>query len=161
MQTKVSSNILGFHCETPDQIRERVFANSLSHIELNTISAVDLPEIKQLVVDHGLTVGVHAPLITPTWYPFTPTASFLLGDAGQDLKDLTLRFVTQTLEDSRDLGATYVVAHFPKPAPAEFRQSDWMPQMAVARDSAARLAELANKYQIRINIEPKSVKGRD
>jgi len=153
MRTKTLSSPLGFRCETPDQIRERVLANGLSHVELNTINAADLPEIKQLVADHGLTVGVHSPLIMPDWYPFPPTASFLLGDAGQELKALTLRFMAQTLADSRDLQPMYVVAHFPKPAPTDNVQPKWILQMEMAWDSAARLAELAEKYQIRINIE--------
>jgi sugar phosphate isomerase/epimerase len=153
MQAKTLSSTLGFRCESPDQIRERVLANGLSLVELNMIDISDLSEIKQMIVDHDLTVGVHSPLIMHAWYPFTPTASFLLGDAGEDLKELTLRFVSQTLEDSRDLGAAYVVAHFPKPAPADHQQPDWTPQMEVAWDSAARLAQLAEKYQIRVNIE--------
>ena len=144
---------LGFHCESPAEIQERVLSSGLSYVELYNIHVSDLPAIRQTVARHGLGVGVHCPLIMPVWYPFAPIASFLLGDAGEELRELTLRLIAQTLRDTRELGPAYVVVHFPKPAPAPQRQPGWEPQMDVAWDSAERLAQLAREFEVRINIE--------
>jgi sugar phosphate isomerase/epimerase len=153
MVDRTSTDNLGFHCENPAEIQERVIANGLSYVELYNIRAADLPEIDQLMSRHGLEVGVHCPLILPDWYPYEPVASFLLGDAGGDLKALTLRLIAQTLHDVKRLGAEYVVVHFPKPAPSPQQEPDWSPEIELAWNSAGQLARLARQFQTRICIE--------
>jgi sugar phosphate isomerase/epimerase len=153
MPDKTPSKQLGFHCENPAEIRERVIANRLSYVELYNIQTSNVPEISRLLTRHGLKVGVHCPLILPDWYPYAPIASFLLGDAGAELKELTLRLIAQTLHDSQRLRAEYVVVHFPKPAPAPQGRSQWVPDRELAWDSVEQLAHLARQFQIRICIE--------
>jgi sugar phosphate isomerase/epimerase len=153
MLDKTRSDKLGFHCENPTEIRERVLANGLSYVELYNILVSDLPEMNRLITRHSLKVGVHCPLMVPDWYPYAPITSFLLGDVGEELKELTLRLITQTLHDSQRLCAEYVVVHFPKPAPPPQRHPEAKPQKQIAWDSVAHLARLARQFQIRINIE--------
>jgi len=153
MPDKVLSNRLGFHCENPAEIRNRVLANHLARVELYDLEAADLPEVQQILSAHGLRAGVHCPLVMPDWYSFAPTASFLLGDAGEKLRELTFRLIIQTLQEAQKLGAKYIVVHFPKPAPEPQQQPGLKPQVDIAWDSAHRLARLAREFHTRICIE--------
>jgi len=153
LMNKSPRSKLGFHCENPNQIRDRVVENNLMYVELYNIDRKDLLEIKKIIVKHNLKVGVHSPLIIPDWYPYIPTASFLLGDAGIELKAQTLRLITQTLQDAEELGAEYIVVHYPKPAPKMHIKPGWKPRLEDILDSADQLAKLVRQFNIRIHIE--------
>ena len=109
--------------------------------------------MKQILSAHGLRAGVHCPLVKPDWYSFAPTASFLLGDAGGKLRELTFRLIIQTLQEANDIGAKYIVVHFPKPAPEPQQQPGLKLQADIAWDSDHRLARLAREFYTRICIE--------
>ncbi len=144
---------IGFHCETLTDIKDRVLKNQLSYVELNHLDYRELPAIRNSVECYGLSVGVHCPLVLPEWFSFPVTASFLSGDAPEELRKLNLRLIAETLQESRALAAEYVVVHFPKPA-LESEISPGAHQcMRIAWDSAEQLAGLADQYKIKICIE--------
>lgn len=144
---------IGFHCETLIEIKDRVVSNQLSYVELNHLYYREMQTIRSYIESHGLRVGVHCPLVLPEWFPFPATASFLSGDASEELRKLNLRLISQTLQESRLLGAEYVVVHFPKPALDSEINPGVNPSMEIAWDSAEQLARLAFQYDIRICIE--------
>ena len=142
---------LGFHCHNLDLFDEMIIGNSLHRGEFYNLAAGELPRLKRLLRRHNLEWSIHAPLIQLDWYPRPPTWSFLC-DLDSDKRDLTMKMINLTMEQADELGAEYVVAHFPSPSSEESDESG--PKVeAIARKSCDRLAELSVKRGIPIHVE--------
>lgn len=143
---------LGFHCHRLYQIGERILSNELRRGEFYHFPPEDVAELKRQVRAEGLAASIHTPLVRPEWYPNPPTWTFLC-DADAELRQKNLRLVELTMEAAEDLGAEYVVVHFPSPANGATATLALDQQQYIARDSVERLAELGLKHQIPIHIE--------
>ena len=142
---------LGFHCHNLDLFDEMIIGNGLSRGEFYNLDTGELPKLKRLLRRHNLEWSIHAPLIQLEWYPQPPTWSFLC-DLDSDKRELTMKMITLTMEQADELGAEYVVVHFPSPTSEESDEGG--PKVeAIAWKSADRLAELSLKREVPIHIE--------
>jgi sugar phosphate isomerase/epimerase len=142
---------LGFHCHDVDVLEEVIVGNGLGRGEFYNLPGGDLPELRRLIEHHGLKWSIHAPLVRLDWYPQPPTWSFLC-DVDKDNRELTMRMVNLTLEQAEEMGAEYVVVHFPSPASDASDESEDRLQ-DIARRSCDRLAELSLKKGVPIHVE--------
>lgn len=142
---------LGFHCNTLYHLDEALAGNGLSRGEFYNFPPKDVAPLKKQILSRNLARSIHAPLVKPDWYPDPPTWSFLC-DVDTDSRNRTFKMILQTLDHAEDMGAEYVVVHFPTPStdangesPAKLRD--------IARRSAEQLAELSVKRDIPLHIE--------
>ena len=142
---------LGFHCHDLDLFDEMIIGNGLRRGEFYNLPARELPRLKRLVKQHNLEWSIHAPLIQLDWYPRPPTWSFLC-DTDRDKRELTMKMITLTMEQADELGAEYVVVHFPSPTSEESDEGGSKVE-AIARKSCDRLAELSLKRGISMHVE--------
>jgi sugar phosphate isomerase/epimerase len=142
---------LGFHCHNLDLFDEMIIGNGLRRGEFYNLPAGELPRLKRLIRRHKLEWSIHSPLIQLDWYPQPPTWSFLC-DLDGDKRELTMKMITLTMEQADELGAEYVVVHFPSPASEESEESR-SKLKEIAWKSCDRLAELSLKRNIPIHIE--------
>ncbi len=142
---------LGFHCHDLDLFDEMIIGNGLRRGEFYNLPARELPRLKRLVKQHNLEWSIHAPLIQLDWYPRPPTWSFLC-DTDRDKRELTMKMITMTMEQAAELGAEYVVVHFPSPTSEESDEGGSKVE-AIARKSCDQLAELSLKRGISMHVE--------
>jgi sugar phosphate isomerase/epimerase len=143
-------NSLGFHCHALDYLEEVILGNGLRRGEFYNFPPQDIPALKEKIRQYKLITSVHAPLVKPEWYPNPPTWSFLCYQ-DEEKRQLSLRMIQETMELAQDLGAEYVVVHFP--APSEEENSDPDRLFEIAWDTARRLSGLAQRYQLPIHME--------
>lgn len=105
---------LGHHCNRTEHLSTIVTANGLDRVEVYNLDPDSRPTFRTWLRDTGCRLSVHAPLYRKEWYPWPPTWSFL-HDADPDRRNLSLRLVRETIAESGDLGAEFVVVHFPTP----------------------------------------------
>lgn len=144
-------NNLGFHCHDVDVLEEVVVGNGLERGEFYNLPGGVLPELTRLIEHHRLKWSIHAPLVQLDWYPQPPTWSFLC-DVDKDSRELTMKMVSLTVEQAGDLGAEYVVVHFPSPASDASDESE-AKLKDIARRSCDLLAELSLKRNVPIHVE--------
>ncbi|MBI2304369.1 MAG: TIM barrel protein [Chloroflexi bacterium] len=101
---------------------------------------------------YRLDASIHCPLVRPSWYPFFPTWSYLC-HMDEDKRELNFRMVTDTLERADDLGAQYVIVHYPSPLPPETAALPLAELRNIALESAYRLDKLAERQRIVIHVE--------
>ncbi len=144
-------NDLGFHCNRLQYLGEAITENGLSRGEFYNFPSEEAPALKRALLSMNLARSIHAPLIRPDWYPDPPTWSFLC-DVDKDSRDLTFRMITETLAHAEDIGAEYIVVHFPTPCTdgAGERQATLE---SIAWKSCDQLAELSLKRDMPIHIE--------
>lgn len=142
---------LGFHCHRLAHIETGILENDLRRGEFYHFPSYELPALKKSIYDHKLAASIHAPLVRPEWYPEPPTWSFLC-DVDKNNRNLTLRMIQETLAMAGDLGAEYVVVHFPCPTTAAAGESPSKLE-AIAWSSADRLAEFSAKHNLAIHVE--------
>ncbi|MBI4216494.1 MAG: sugar phosphate isomerase/epimerase [Chloroflexi bacterium] len=143
---------LGYHCQRLAVLETAVIANGLRRAELYNLQAEELPEIRRAIATHNLAVSVHTPLVHPEWYPSPPTLAYLC-DPDEELRELNLRLIAQTLEQALELGADYVVAHYPSPGTPQSTGRSLPELRDIAWASLARLAELSERHQMPLHIE--------
>lgn len=142
---------LGFHCHDLDLIEEMIIGNDLRRGEFYNLLSEELPRLKRLIEYHALKWSIHTPLVQLYWYPQPPTWSFLC-DLDRENRELTMKMIVFTMEQAEELGAEYMVVHFPSPtsdASGESREK----LEGIAWKSCDRLAELSFKSGIPIHIE--------
>jgi sugar phosphate isomerase/epimerase len=128
-----------------------IIDNGLRRGEFYNLVPGELPRLKRLLRRHNLAWSIHSPLIQLDWYPQPPTWSFLC-DLDRDKRELTMKMIRLTMEQADELGAEYVVAHFPSPSSEESDEGG--PKVeAIAWKSCDRLAELSLKKEIPIHVE--------
>lgn len=142
---------LGFHCNRLQYLGEAIIANGLSRGEFYNFDVEELPELRRVLLSANLTPSIHSPLIRPEWYPDPPTWSFLC-DIDRDSRDLTFRMIEETLIHAEDIGAEYIVVHFPTLS-TDGAGEDEAKLEGIAWRSCDRLAELSIKRGIPIHIE--------
>jgi sugar phosphate isomerase/epimerase len=142
---------LGFHCHNLDLFDEMIIGNDLSRGEFYNLRATELPRLKRLIEKHKLSWSIHAPLVQLDWYPQPPTWSFLC-DPDKDQRELTMKMILLSMEHAEELGAEYVVVHFPSPTSEEHNENKAKLE-SIARKSCDRLAESSLKRKIPIHVE--------
>ncbi len=142
---------LGYHCNRLNHVQDRILDLGLDRGEFYNLEPRHEGTIRGLVREHRLKASIHCPLVMLEWYPKPPTWAFLC-DRDPDRRLLNLRMVQDTLERAGDLGAEYVVVHFPSPD-----STGAMLSYGEARDiawrSAEDLARLRERYGVSIFIE--------
>lgn len=144
-------NNLGFHCNRLQSLSEAITENDLNRGEFYNLFLEELPKLKRVLLSLNLASSIHAPLIKPQWYPDPPTGSFLC-DVDKDSRDRTFRMITETLAHAEDIGAEYIVVHFPTPGTDGAGESEARLERIVWK-SCDQLAELSMKRGIPIHIE--------
>ncbi len=142
---------LGFHCHGLKQIEEGILSNGLSRGEFFNFPAEEIEKLKKELIDRDLARSVHAPLLKPDWYPDPPTWSFLC-DVDPDSRNRTFKMIAQTLAQAEDIGAEYVIVHFPVPGTDCAGESESKLE-SIAWNSCDQLAELSTKRGMTIHIE--------
>lgn len=142
---------LGFHCHNLDLFDEMIIGNGLSRGEFYNLRANELPRLKRLIKKHNLKWSIHVPLVQLDWYPQPPTWSFLC-DPDKDKRELTMKMIMLSMEHAEELGAEYMVVHFPSPISEEHNENKAKLE-SIARKSCDRLAELSLKRKIPVHVE--------
>ena len=146
-------NPLSIHCNRPEHLIERLIKLGFSRGEFYNFLPEQLPVLKQFILDEGIIPSVHCPLRKAPWYPHPVTWSYLSTDVHYEERELSFRLVEESLRDSQDIGATYMVVHYPTPASPEAHRISPEEQYEIAWSSARRLHELAGAYGVPIHIE--------
>ncbi|MFO8101271.1 MAG: sugar phosphate isomerase/epimerase [Dehalococcoidia bacterium] len=142
---------MGFHCHKLEKIQESILDNGLNRGEFFNFPSGEIEGLRKELANRDLARSVHAPLLKPDWYPDPPTWSFLC-DVAADNRNLTFRMITETLARAGDLGAEYVIVHFPTPSTdGEGESSSKL--ASIAWKSCDELAELSVKWDMPIHIE--------
>jgi len=144
-------NKLGFHCNSIDVLEEVIVGNGLNRGEFYNFPEDDLPELKRLIKHHKLDWSIHTPLIRIDWYPQPPTWSFLC-DVDEDKAELTMKMVELTMDYADELGAEYIVVHFPSPS-SDSSGTDKNKLTDIALGNFERLAELSYRRKVAVHIE--------
>ena len=144
---------VSIHANRLEHLTERLIKLGFSRGEFYNFLPEHLPLLKEFIQAHGIIPSVHCPLRKAPWYPFPVTWSYLTTDVHHEERALSFRLVEESLRDSRDLGATYMVVHYPTPASAEAAQISADEQYSIAWSSARRLHELSESYGVPIYIE--------
>ncbi len=142
---------LGFHCHGLDQIQKSILDNGLNRGEFFNFPAWEMAGLKKELINRDLARSIHAPLLKPDWYPDPPTWSFLC-DVASDSRNRTFKMISETLAHAKDIGAEYVIVHFPTPSTDGNGESESKLE-SIARKSCDHLAELSVKWNITIHIE--------
>ncbi len=143
---------LAFHCHNIDHVERLIVANGLRRGEFYNLPQDDIPRLKRQLRSLGLSASVHTPLVSTPWYPAPPTWTFLC-DLDKEKRELNLKLVRQTLEHAIDLGADYVVAHFPAPPSTTVDGMDYAALRDIAWDSVDRLARFSEQHGVPIHVE--------
>ncbi len=146
-------SLLGIHCNRLEHLTSRLLNLGISRGEFYNFVPDDLPVVKQFIREHDIVPSVHCPLRKAPWYPHPVTWSFLTSDVHHAERELSLHLVEQALQDAQDIGATYMVVHYPTPASDQAGEMPLDQQYAIAWDSARRLAEWSRSFGIPIHIE--------
>lgn len=144
-------NNLGFHCHNLNVFQETVIDNGLKRCEFYNLPLNELSRLKQLIFKHKLDWSIHTPLFQIDWYPQPPTWSFLC-DEDKDRQELTMKMVTLTTQYAEELGAEYMIVHFPSPGSSQTNGDDDKIKN-IARRNCNRLAELVVKRKVNVHIE--------
>ena len=140
---------LGFHCHDLDIVEDTIIGNGLRRGEFYNLPLDELHRLKNLIEHYKLDWSIHTPLIQLDWYPQPPTWSFLC-DEDKDKQDLTIKMITLTAQHAEELGAEYIVVHFPSPG-SDTDCDD--KHVDIARRSCDRLADISVKRKISIHVE--------
>ncbi|MDD5093998.1 MAG: TIM barrel protein [Dehalococcoidia bacterium] len=147
----MSGRAVGFHCNRLSYLDEAITRNGLSRGEFYNFPAGDIAALKRCITTRNLARSIHSPLVKPDWYPDPPTWSFLC-DVEETSRSRTFRMIEQTLDHAQDIGAEYVIVHFPTPSTDAQGESE-QELLDIAWKSCDQLAELSVKWSVPIHIE--------
>ncbi len=142
---------LGIHCNRLSHLEEWGLRKGFRRFELFNFPPDELPALKRILLSEDLAFGVHAPLVRPDWYPDPPTVSFLCNVNSEDRK-LTMRMIEEAASQAQDIGAEYLLVHFPSPCEDASGESERKLEY-IAWKSCDWLAELSAKRGIPIVAE--------
>lgn len=142
---------LGFHCHGLGQFQEVILDNELVRGEFYNFPPDEVDQLRKTLIDSDIAISIHSPLIKPEWYPDPPTWSFLC-DVSQDNRNLTLKMISHSLSHAEEIGAEYIIVHFPIPSTDGDGESESKLE-SIAHKSCDQLAELSFKKNMTIHIE--------
>ncbi|MCS6801177.1 MAG: sugar phosphate isomerase/epimerase family protein [Chloroflexota bacterium] len=145
-------DLLGLNVSRVEHIRERMPALGLKRAELFVFSREELPEVRRALEEQGARFSVHTPVPRPRDYPYPLTWTFL-NYADAERRDLYFSLVQETVECAADLGAEYVVVHYPGPITKACEEIGLARLFEIANESADRLAELSARTGVPIHLE--------
>ncbi|MBI2854374.1 MAG: sugar phosphate isomerase/epimerase [Chloroflexi bacterium] len=145
---------LGFHCHDVREVDDTILDNDLRRGEFYNLDANQLRILQRRVRSNGLRWSIHSPLVKLDWYPHPPTWSFLC-DFSPEKRALTMKMVAFTVEQAEQMGAEYVVVHFPTPSglPQEVENNRVKELRDIGRGSCEYLAGLSQRSGIPIHVE--------
>jgi shikimate kinase len=146
-------NVLSIHCNRLEHLENRIVKLGFSRGEFYNFLPEQLPILRQFIQDRDITPSVHCPLRRAPWYPYPVTWSFLSTDVHHEERELSFKLIKESLRDAVDIGAAYVVVHYPTPASLQAHEMPFEVQHDIAWNSAHRLQELSVTYGIPIYIE--------
>ncbi|GIW10067.1 MAG: hypothetical protein KatS3mg061_1124 [Dehalococcoidia bacterium] len=147
-----ASDLLGLNVSRLEALRERLPALGLKRAELFLFRRDELPAVRQALAEQGVRFSAHVPVPRPEQYPFPPTWTFL-NYADAERRDLYFRIVKETVETAAELGAEYVVVHYPGPITPACEAIGRATLREIALASAERLAELSARTGVPLHIE--------
>lgn len=147
----MSENILGFHCNRICHLHEATTGNDLRRGEFFNLPLEEVTTLMKELLSGDFARSIHTPLIKLDWYPDPPTWSFLC-DVDKDSRNRTFKMISETLAHAEDIGAEYIIVHFPTPSTDAAGESE-AKLLSIAWKSCDKLAELSVKSGIAIHIE--------
>jgi sugar phosphate isomerase/epimerase len=145
-------DLLGLNVNRVEHIREKMPSLGLTRAELFIFGREELPEVRRALEEQQARFSVHAPVPRPRNYPYPPTWTFL-NYADEDRRNAYFALVQETVECAADLGADYVVVHYPGPITKTCEEVGLARLFEIANASADRLAELSARTGVPIHIE--------
>ena len=146
-------NRLGFHCHFIEHFDRAFLDHGLRRGEFYNMPPEEIPELKRKIAEHDLALSIHAPLERLSWYNAPPTFTFLC-EANPERRQLSLRMIEETMMHAQDLGAEYVVVHFPSPGTSNgVDDRTYDEAFEVAWHSAELLSDMGQRYKIPLHIE--------
>jgi len=145
-------NNLGFHCHGLGDFDKAIVTNGLKRGEFYNFPTVDLPELREMIVQHELATSIHSPLERMPWYHSPPTYTFLC-DMDEKKRDISLKMIEDTMKKAQEFEVDYVVVHFPTPKSRDSDGATYDELFQIAWQSAGALAEMAETYETDIHIE--------
>jgi len=146
-------DVLSIHCNRLGHLVHRLIELGFCRSEFYNLSPEDMPIFKRFIRDRGIMPSVHCPLRQSPWYPYPLTWSFLTTPGRAQERELSFRLVEESLRDAADIGAAYVVVHYPNPASFDAANASYDEQYETAWQSAARLQQMSEAHQVPIYIE--------
>ena len=146
-------NVLSIHCNRFEHLENRIVKLGFSRGEFYNFLPEQLPIVRQFIQDRKITPSVHCPLRRAPWYPYPVTWSFLSTDVHHEERELSFKLIEESLRDAADIGAAYIVVHYPTPASPQANQMSFEEQQDIAWNSARGLQQLAETFEIPIYIE--------
>ncbi|MFN8532337.1 MAG: TIM barrel protein [Dehalococcoidia bacterium] len=145
-------DLLGLNVNRVEHIRQKMPALGLHRAELFVFGREELPEVQRALDDQAASFSIHAPVPRPVDYPYPPTWTFL-NYADEGRRNVYFNLVQETVECAAEIGAEYVVVHFPGPITQACEEIGLGRLLDVANQSADRLAELSARAGVPIHIE--------
>lgn len=142
---------IGFHCNRLRHFDTAITENNLCRGEFFNFPPTELTGLIRTILSRNLACSIHTPLIKPDWYPDPPTWSFLC-DVDKDSRNRTFRMITEALAHAEEIGAEYIVVHFPTPS-TDGSGENRDKLLSIAWKSCDQLAELSVKRGVSIHIE--------
>lgn len=147
-----AQDLLGLNVSHIDHIREKLPSLGLKRVELFRFGREELEAVRRALDDQGVRFSVHAPVPRPRNYPYPITWTFL-NYADADRRNLYFSLVQETVECAAELGAEYVVVHYPGPITQACEEVGLARLFEIAHESADRLADLSARTGMPIHIE--------
>ena len=144
-------NILGFHYNCLYNVETGPPENGLTRGELFNFPAGELAPLTKILMGQNMVKSIHTPLVKLEWYPDPPTWSFLC-DIEEASRNRTFRMIAASIEHATEIGAEYIVVHFPTLSTDSKGESESQ-LLDIARKSCDRLAELSVKSGIPLHVE--------
>ena len=123
-----------------------MLVDGLEYLELCGYSATSLPHLQRFASSFGGRLGVHCPLPFSGW-----ATAFDITGAASDAHTDAMGLVELTLRTARQLGAAYIVVHFPTVTPDASVPTDR--GIALALDAAVRLVSMGSEAGVRLFFE--------
>lgn len=164
------SYLIGIYGQFDQAKFEREWRPWFTGVEISCLPSWD-EAVKTIafVKEQGLEFGIHFPLVKGRYGEFDPHPLISSFDPG--VRSASFQAVRTALQEAKDLGAQYLLIHFPKPAiiQSDLDWSDWRfvqkgeviteesltPNKVerIANISFARLQELSQEVGVRLVLE--------
>jgi sugar phosphate isomerase/epimerase len=132
---------------------ERVRPAGLLHTGLNRYEVFDFQEdglgkLRAFIKEKKLPFSFHVPFFRPSYFPYAGITTFFLNDDPRK-RALSFKLINSTMYYAKGWKADFVVTHLNWMEDSKNKQK----VMRLANDTESRFCELADKYNLPINVE--------
>jgi sugar phosphate isomerase/epimerase len=120
----------------------------LDRYEVFDFQEDELGKLKSFIDNKKWPFSFHVPFYRPSYFPYIGVTTFFLND-DPNKRDISLKLINSTMHYAKGWKADFVVTHL-----------NWMDDsknrkkvMALASDTESRFCELADRYNLPINVE--------